>query len=35
MEVEAKGGFLKHPERLDEIRGLIVEHVPRRMAPLQ
>jgi hypothetical protein len=35
MEVEAKGGFLKHPERLSEVRRLIVEHVPKRMAPLQ
>jgi hypothetical protein len=35
MEIEAPDGFLKHPERLTEIRQTIVEQVPKRMAPQQ
>ena len=32
-EIEAPGGFLKHPECLTAIRQSIVENVPHRMVP--
>lgn len=34
-EIEAPGGFLKHPERLAEVHRSIVENVPKRMTPQQ
>ena len=31
MEIEAPDGFLKHPERLAEVRQVILQEVPKRM----